>query len=50
MTALARARAIVNDRPLLSSERMLHKDYDRKGSVENKILAVSLKGLGAKTN
>jgi hypothetical protein len=26
--------AIVNDRPILSSERMLHKDYDRKGSVE----------------
>jgi hypothetical protein len=30
---------------------MLHYDYDRKGSAENKILlAVSLKGLGAKTN
>jgi hypothetical protein len=29
---------------------MLHKDYDRKGSVENKLLVVSLKGLDAKTN
>jgi hypothetical protein len=29
---------------------MLHKDYDRKGSVENKPLVVNLKGLGAKTN
>jgi hypothetical protein len=29
--------AFVNDRPILSSERMLHKDYYRKGSVENKI-------------
>jgi hypothetical protein len=29
---------------------VLHKDYDRKGSVEKKSLVVSLKGLGAKTN
>jgi hypothetical protein len=29
---------------------MLHKDYDRKSSIEKKNLAVSLKGLGAKTN
>jgi hypothetical protein len=33
MTALARPAAIVNDRPSLSSERMLLKDYDRKCSV-----------------
>jgi hypothetical protein len=33
MTALARAAAIVNDRPLLSSERMLHIDYILKCSV-----------------
>jgi hypothetical protein len=26
---------IVNDRSILSSERMLHKDYDRKCSIEN---------------
>jgi hypothetical protein len=43
--------ATVNDRLILSSERMLYKDYDRRCSLENKkILAVSLKGLGAKTN
>jgi hypothetical protein len=29
---------------------MLHKDYDDNGSVEKKILVVSLKGLGAKTS
>jgi hypothetical protein len=29
---------------------MLHKDYNRKCSVEEKILAVDLNGLGAKTN
>jgi hypothetical protein len=27
--------AIVNDRPILSSERMLHKDCNRKCSLEN---------------
>jgi hypothetical protein len=42
--------AIVNDRPILSSERMLYKDYDRRCSVGKKILAVGLKGLVAKTN
>jgi hypothetical protein len=41
--------AIVNYRPILSSERMLHKLYERKYSVE-KMLVVSLKGLVAKTN
>jgi hypothetical protein len=33
MTAVARPAIIVNDRPILSSERMLYKDYERKGSV-----------------
>jgi hypothetical protein len=42
--------AIVNDRPILSDERMLRKDYDRKCSIEKKYLAVSLKRLSAKTN
>jgi hypothetical protein len=42
--------AIVNYRHILSLERMLHKDYGRKCSVEKKLLAVSLKGLVAKTN
>jgi hypothetical protein len=43
--------AIVNDRSILSSEGMLYKDYGRRCSIdEETILAVSLKGLGAKTN
>jgi hypothetical protein len=29
---------------------LVHKDYDRKGSVAKKYLVVILKGLGAKTN
>jgi hypothetical protein len=37
------------DKTILSSEMMLHKDYDRKGSVgKKKSLIVILKGLGAK--
>jgi hypothetical protein len=42
--------ATVNDWPILSSERMLYKDYYRRCSIEKKILAVSFMGLGAKTN
>jgi hypothetical protein len=34
MTALARTSSNINNRPILSSERLLHKDYDRKCSVE----------------
>jgi hypothetical protein len=45
-----RPAAIVNDNPILSDERMLHKNYNRKCSIEKKLLAVNLKGLGAKTN
>jgi hypothetical protein len=33
----------IRDNPIFSSERMLHKDYYRKGSVEKKSLVVSLK-------
>jgi hypothetical protein len=40
----------IRDKPILSSERMLHKDYYRKGSVEKKSLVVLLKGLGAEMN
>jgi hypothetical protein len=40
----------VRHKPILTTERMLHKDYDRNGSVEKISLVVSLKGLGAKTN
>jgi hypothetical protein len=35
---------------MLSWERMLHKDYDHKGSFENKSQAVNLKEFGAKTS
>jgi hypothetical protein len=40
--------AIVNDRPILSSERTLHKDYESKYSVK-RILVVGLNELDAKT-
>jgi hypothetical protein len=50
MTALARAAAIVNDRPIISLERTLHKGYGCKCSVEKKILVRSLKGFVAKMN
>jgi hypothetical protein len=41
----------MRDKPIISSERMLHKDKDRKGSdAKKKTPVVKLKGLGAKTN
>jgi hypothetical protein len=41
----------MRQKPIFSSERMLHKDYYNKGSVEKeKTLVVSLTGLEAKTN
>jgi hypothetical protein len=36
MNTLARAAAIVNDRPVLSSDRMSYKDYVRRCSIEKK--------------
>jgi hypothetical protein len=33
---LKKTRHIHKRQPILSSERMLHKDYDHKGSVEKK--------------
>jgi hypothetical protein len=45
-----RPSIFIRDKPILSSERMLHKGYDRKGSVEKKSLVVNLKGLGTKMN
>jgi hypothetical protein len=48
MTALARISSSVNDRPILSSERILHKDYDRKCSIAKQIMIVGFKGLGVK--
>jgi hypothetical protein len=38
----------IQDKPILSSEKMLHKDYYCKGSVEKKNLVWGLKGLEAK--
>jgi hypothetical protein len=36
---------------MFSSERMFHKDYDRRGSVDKKkTLVMSHKRLGAKKN
>jgi hypothetical protein len=40
----------IRDKPILSSERMLLKEYDCKRSVEKKFLVVVLKDLDAKTN
>jgi hypothetical protein len=39
----------IKDNPIFSSERMLHKYYDLKGSVE-KFSGHYLKQYGAKTN
>jgi hypothetical protein len=60
MAVLARASSNLTDRPkrpsifirdksIFSSERMLHKDNDRKGSAQKNILVMRLKRLGAKT-
>jgi hypothetical protein len=48
-TADERPSIFIRDEPIFSSERMLHKDYYRKGLVE-KTLVVGLKGFDAKTN
>jgi hypothetical protein len=40
----------IRDKHIFSSKRMLRKDYDRKGSVEKKVLVVDLRGLDAKAN
>jgi hypothetical protein len=41
----------LREKPILSLERMLHKDCERKGSVaKKKSLVVILKGLGPKAN
>jgi hypothetical protein len=39
----------IRDKPILSSERVLYKDYDRKGPIE-KELVISHKMLRAKNN
>jgi hypothetical protein len=43
-----RPRVFIRDKPILTSERTLRKNYNRKDSVI-KALVVILKGLGAKT-
>jgi hypothetical protein len=51
MTAMVRARSnCKRTTDPLVRERMLHKDCDRKCSVEKKVLVVSLEGFLAKTN
>jgi hypothetical protein len=40
----------VNDRPIISSDRMLHKDYNRKSSVVKRNTGRESQGVGAKTN
>jgi hypothetical protein len=46
-----RPSIFIRDKPIFSSERMLHEDYYRKGSVEKKrSVVVTLKGLDAKKN
>jgi hypothetical protein len=40
----------MRDNLALSPDRMLYKDYDRKGLVIKKCLVVGLKRLGAKMN
>jgi hypothetical protein len=44
-----RPSILIRDNPIFSSERMLHKDYYRKSSVEKKkYLVVSLKEFDVK--
>jgi hypothetical protein len=51
MTAMAKASSNCKRQTHPLVRRMLHKDYDRKCSVEKKTLqVVSLKGIVAKTN
>jgi hypothetical protein len=40
----------IRDKPIVSSERMLHKDYYHKSSVGKESLVMGLKGPDAKTN
>jgi hypothetical protein len=49
MTALARASRNYKRQAHPIVRKMLYKDYDRKCSIE-KLVALSFKGLGTKTN
>jgi hypothetical protein len=43
-----RPSIFIRDKPILLLERMLHKDYDHKGTVEKKSLVVSPNRLDGK--
>jgi hypothetical protein len=45
-----RPSIFIKDKPILSSDKMLHKDCYRKISVGKTSLVVSLEGLDAKKN
>jgi hypothetical protein len=45
-----RLNILIRGKSISSSERVLHKDYDRKGSLKKMALVVSLKGFDAKTD
>jgi hypothetical protein len=45
-----RPSIFIRDNPIFSSERILRKDYDRKGIFGKKSLVITLKGLVGKTN
>jgi hypothetical protein len=45
-----RLSIFIKDKPIFSSERMLHEDYYCRSSVEKKSLILGLKGLDAKMN
>jgi hypothetical protein len=45
-----RPSIFIRDKPIFSSERILHEDYHRKVQLEKKSLTVGLKGLDAKAN
>jgi hypothetical protein len=43
-----RPSKFIRDKPIFSSERMLHKDYYARVQLRKKSLVVGLKGLDAK--
>jgi hypothetical protein len=43
-----RPSIFISGKPLSSSERTLHKDYDRKGSVDKKVSGRESQGAWAK--
>jgi hypothetical protein len=45
-----RPSVFIRGKLIFSSERVLHKDYYRKGSVRRKSLVMGLTGLDDKTN